>query len=334
MALDHARLDLSKEEPTRVGLEIGSAVGGMSIIEEQANILRERGPRRIQPTVLPAVLLSMAPCQMAISLGIKGPASAPVAACATGVIAVGEAMRRLQRGEADVMIAGASESAESPLALTALARLGALSPNDHDPPGACRPFDAERDGFVMGEGAGVVVLETLRHAAKRGAQILGEITGYGFTADAYHLAAPDPDGNGAARAMELAVRDSGLDPGDIDHVCSHGTGTMLNDVAETRAIKTVLGEKALSTPVNSIKSMIGHLLGAAGTISTITALKTIEKGIIPPTINLHTPDPECDLDYVPLVARLARVDTVLVNALGLGGQNGALVIRKLRGAFA
>ena len=334
MALDHARLDLSKEEPTRVGLEIGSAVGGMSIIEEQANILREKGPRRIQPTVLPAVLLSMAPCQMAISLGIKGPASAPVAACATGVIAVGEAMRRLQRGEADVMIAGASESAESPLALTALARLGALSPNDHDPAGACRPFDAERDGFVMGEGAGVVVLETLRHAVKRGAQILGEIKGYGFTADAYHLAAPDPDGNGAARAMSLAVRDSGLDPSDMDHVSSHGTGTVLNDVAETKAIKTVLGEKALATPINSIKSMIGHLLGAAGTISVITALKTIEKGIIPPTINLRTPDPECDLDYVPLVARRARVDTVLVNALGLGGQNGALVIQRIREAFA
>jgi 3-oxoacyl-[acyl-carrier-protein] synthase II len=309
----------------------------MSIIEEQANILREKGPRRIQPTVLPAVLLSMAPCQMAISLGIKGPASAPVAACATGVIAVGEAMRRLQRGEADVMIAGASESAESPLALTALARLGALSPNDHDPAGACRPFDAERDGFVMGEGAGVVVLETLRHAVKRGAQILGEIKGYGFTADAYHLAAPDPDGNGAARAMSLAVRDSGLDSSDMDHVShvsSHGTGTVLNDVAETKAIKTVLGEKALATPINSIKSMIGHLLGAAGTISVITALKTIEKGIIPPTINLRTPDPECDLDYVPLVARRARVDTVLVNALGLGGQNGALVIQRIREALA
>lgn len=334
MALDHARLDLSKEDLTRVGLEIGSAVGGMSIIEEQANILRERGPRRIQPTVLPAVLLSMAPCQLAISLGIKGPVSAPVAACATGVIAVGEAMRRLQRGEVDVMIAGASESAESPLALTALARLGALSPNDHDPASACRPFDAERDGFVMGEGAGIVVLETLRHAVKRGAQIVGEITGYGFTSDAYHLAAPDPDGDGAARAMELAVQDSGLNPGDIDHVCSHGTGTLLNDVAETKAIKTVLGEKARSIPINSIKSMIGHLLGAAGTISAITALKTIELGIIPPTINLRTPDPECDLDYVPLVARRARVDTVLVNALGLGGQNGALVIQRLREAFA
>ena len=328
MALRHAGLDLSKEDPYRVGLEIGSAVGGMGIIEEQAHVLKERGPRRIQPTVLPSVLLSTAACQMAIKFGIKGPASAPVAACATGVIAIGEALRRIQRGDVDVMIAGASESAGSPLAMTCLARLGALSLNDRDPQGACRPFDANRDGFVMGEGAALVVLESLKHALKRGARVLGEIMGYGFTADAYHLAAPDPDGNGAARAMSLAVEDSGLSPDDIDHVCSHGTGTVLNDSAETKAIKSVLGEKAFSTPINSIKSMIGHLLGAAGSISVITALKVIEDHIIPPTINLHTPDPECDLDYVPLIARRARVDTVLVNALGLGGQNGALVVRR------
>ncbi len=334
MAIRHARLDLTREDRTRVGLEIGSAVGGMGTVEEQACVLKERGARRIQPTVLPAVLLSMAPCQMAISLGIKGPASSPVAACATGVIAIGEAMRRLRRGEADVMIAGASESAESPLALAALARLGALSPNDHDPQGACRPFDAERDGFVMAEGAAVLILETLRHAAKRGAHILAEILGYGFTCDAYHLAAPEPDGNGSARAIALAIEDSGLSADDVDHVSSHGTGTVLNDAAETKAIKAVLGPKAHSTPVNSIKSMVGHLLGAAGAISAITAVKTIEKNLIPPTINLHTPDPECDLDYVPLAARVARVDTVLVNALGLGGQNGALIIRRFDEAFA
>ena len=328
MALREAELDLSREDPTRVGLEIGSAVGGMSVIEEQACILKEQGPRRILPTVLPAVLLSSAPCQMAISLGIKGPVSAPVAACATGVIAIGEAMRRLQRGDVDVMIAGASESAESPLAFTALARLGALSPNDHDPQGASRPFDLDRDGFVMGEGAAVVVLETLRHALGRGARIHGEIMGYGFTADAYHLTAPDPDGDGAARAMTLAIQDSGLSPDDVDHICSHGTSTPLGDVAETKAIKTVFGEKARTTPINSIKSMIGHLLGAAGAISVVTSAKVIEKNIIPPTINLRTPDPECDLDYVPLVARRARVDTILVNAFGLGGQNGALLMRR------
>ena len=328
MALEDAALDLSKEDPTRVGLEVGSAAGGIGIIEEQAHVLKERGARRILPTVLPAVLLSMAPCQMAITLGIKGPASAPVAACATGVVAIGEAMRRLQRGDVDVMVAGASESLGSPLGLTALARLGALSPNDHDPQGACRPFDAERDGLVLGEGSAVVILETLEHALNRGARVHGEVLGYGFCTDAYHLAAPDPTGDGAARAMTLAIQDSGLTPSDVDHICSHGTGTKLNDVAETKAIKTVFREEAYSTPINSIKSMIGHLLGAAGAISIVTALKTIQHNIIPPTINLHTPDPECDLDYVPLIARRSRVDTVLVNALGLGGQNGALVVRR------
>jgi 3-oxoacyl-[acyl-carrier-protein] synthase II len=334
MALRHAGLDLSKEDSANVGLEIGSAVGGLGIVEEQAHILRERGPRRIQPTAVTAVLLSMAPCQMAISLGIKGPASAPVAACATGVIAIGEASRRIERGDVEVMVAGASESAGSPLAMACLARLGALSLNDRDPQGACRPFDAHRDGFVLGEGAAVLILESLKHALKRGARILGEIMGYGFTADAYHLAAPDPDGDGAARAMRLAIEDSGLCPDDIDHISSHGTATVLNDVAETKAIKTVLGEKAYPTPVNSVKSMIGHLLGAAGSISVVTALKTIEEHVIPPTINLHTPDPECDLDYVALVARRARVDTVLVNALGLGGQNGALVVRRFDESLA
>jgi 3-oxoacyl-[acyl-carrier-protein] synthase II len=333
-ALEDSELDLSKEDPTRVGLEIGSAAGGIGIVEEQACVLRERGARRIQPTVVPSVLISMAPCQMAISLGIKGPASSPVAACATGVVAVGEAMRRLQRGDVDVMVAGASESIASPLTVTALARLGALSPNDEDPAGACRPFDLNRDGFVLGEGAAVVVMETLKHALNRGARILGEVLGYGFTTDAYHLAAPDPTGNGAARAMDLAIKDSKLAPTDIDHIISHGTGTKLNDVAETKAIRTVFGEAAYKIPINSIKSMIGHLLGAAGAISFVTALKTIQDNIIPPTINLHNPDPECDLDYVPLVPRLKQIDTVLVNALGLGGQNAALVVRGFNESLA
>jgi len=333
MALEDARLDLSKEDPTRVGLELGSAAGGIGIVEEQAVILRERGPRRIQPTVLTAVLLSMAPCQLAISLGIKGPASSPVAACATGVVAIGEAMRRLQRGDVEVMVAGASESIGSPLGVIALARLGALSSRDDDPQGASRPFDANRDGFVLGEGAAVVIMETLEHALNREAHIYGEVLGYGFTADGYHLAAPDPTGDGAVRAMSLALQDSGLTPADIDHICSHGTGTKLNDVAETKAIKTVFEERAYHIPINSIKSMIGHLLGAAGAISAVTALKTIEQNIIPPTINLNTPDPECDLDYVPLVARPSRVEAVLVNAFGLGGQNGALVMRQFDERF-
>lgn len=334
MAVENADLDLSKEDPTRVGLEMGSAVGGIGLVEQQSQILRERGPRRVHPTVLPSVLLSMAPCQLAISLGIKGPASSPVAACATGLIAIGEATRRIQRDDVDVMLAGASESLGSPLAVTTLARLGALSSRDDDPQGACRPFDGERDGFVMGEGSAVLVLETLEHALNRGAHIYGEVLGYGFTTDAYHLAAPDPTGGGAARAMSLAIQDGGLTPSDIDHICSHGTGTQLNDVAETKAIKTVFGEGAYDVPINSVKSMIGHLLGAAGAISAVTALKAIEQDVIPPTINLHTPDPECDLDYVPLTARSRRVRTVLVNAFGLGGQNGALVVRELDESFA
>lgn len=334
MTLEDADLDLSKEDPTRVGLEMGSAAGGIGLLEEQACILRARGPRRIQPTILPSVLLSMAPCQLAILLGIKGPASSPVAACATGVVAIGEAMRRLQRGDVEVMVAGGSESITSPLAVIALARLGASSSRDDDPQGACRPFDADRDGFVLGEGAATVVMETLEHALNRGAHIYGEVLGYGFTSDGYHLAAPDPSGDGAARAMSLAIEDSGLTPADIDHICSHGTGTKLNDSAETKGIKTVFAERAYHIPINSIKSMIGHLLGAAGAISVVTALKTIEQNIIPPTINLKTPDPECDLDYVPLIARPARVDTVLVNALGLGGQNGALVVQRPDEAFA
>jgi len=334
MTLEDADLDLSKEDPTRVGLEMGSAAGGIGLLEEQACILRDRGPRRIQPTILPSVLLSMAPCQLAILLGIKGPASSPVAACATGVVAIGEAMRRLQRGDVEVMVAGGSESITSPLAVIALARLGASSSRDDDPQGACRPFDADRDGFVLGEGAAAVVMETLEHALNRGAHIYGEVLGYGFTADGYHLAAPDPSGDGAARAMSLAIEDSGLTPADIDHICSHGTGTKLNDVAETKAIKTILGKRAYHVPINSNKSMIGHLMGAAGAISVVTALKTIEQNIIPPTTNLRTPDPDCDLDYVPLVARPSQVDTVLVNAFGLGGQNGALVVRRFDEVFA
>jgi 3-oxoacyl-[acyl-carrier-protein] synthase II len=334
IALDDAHLDLSKIDPTTVGLEMGSAVGGLGTIEEQARILSERGPRRIQPTVLPAVLMSMAPCQLAILLGIQGPASSPVAACATGVIAVGEAMRKLQRGDVAVMVAGASESLRSPLAVVALGRLGALSSRDEDPQGACRPFDADRDGFVMGEGAAALIMETLDHAMNRGARIYGEVMGYGLTADGYNLAAPEPNGDGAARAMSLAIQDSHLSPDSRDHICSHGTGTQLNDAAETKAIKTVFGKRAYSIPINSIKSMIGHLLGAAGAISVVTALKVIEQNVIPPTINLHTPDPECDLDYVPLVSRPSSVDTVLVNAFGLGGQNGALVLRRFDEQFA
>ena len=331
-ALKDASLDLDREDLTRVGLEIGSAVGGIGVIEEQSLRLRDGGPRRINPIFAPSVIINIAPCHIAVLLGIKGPANAPVAACATGVVAIGEATRRLQRGDVDVMIAGGTESAMTPLAVVAFSRLGALSTRNDEPERACRPFDADRDGTVMGEGAAIVVLETLEHALRRGAPIQAEVVGYGFTEDAYHIAAPEPSGDGAARAMSLALADAGLSPEEMGYICAHGTGTVLNDTSETIAIKTTLGEAAYKVPISANKSMIGHLFGAAGSISVITVVKAIQEGVIPPTINLDNPDPECDLDYVPNVARQATVDAAIANAFGFGGQNATLAVQRFRGA--
>jgi len=328
MALKDGGLDMEQEDGTRVGLEIGSAVGGMEIVEEQVLVLAQRGPRRVQPTALSSMLVNMAPCQIAIELGIKGPVSAPVAACATGVVAVGEATRRLQRGDVEVMIAGGAESMMTPLAIVAFSRIGALSTRNDEPERACRPFDADRDGTVMSEGAAVLVLETLEHAAKRGARIYAQVLGYGFTEDAYHIAAPDPSGDGAAWAMSLAIQEAGINPSEVDYIASHGTGTVLNDVSETKAIKAIFGDDAYRVPISSNKSMVGHMLGAAGSISIIATVKAMEDSLLPPTINLETPDPECDLDYVPHLARPARVDVGLINAFGFGGQNGSLLIRR------
>ncbi len=328
MALEDAGLDMGREDGARVGLEVGSAVGGMEIVEEQALVLAQGGPRRVQPTALPSLLVNMAPCQIAIELGVKGPVSAPVAACATGVVAVGEATRRLQRGDVEVMIAGGTESVMTPLAIVAFSRIGALSTRNDEPERACRPFDAERDGTVMSEGAAVLVLETLEHAIKRRARIYAEVLGFGFTEDAYHIAAPDPNGDGSAQAMSLAIREAGINPSEVDYIASHGTGTVLNDVSETEAVKAVFGEGAYRVPISSNKSMVGHMLGAAGSISIIATVKAMEDGLLPPTINLETPDPECDLDYVPNVARPARVDVGLINAFGFGGQNGSLLVKK------
>ncbi len=328
-AIQDAALDLSKEDATRVGLEIGTAIGGIDLIEEQSIIFHQKGPGRINPTLVPVVIANAAPCHIAISLGIKGPTSSPVAACATGTVAVGEALRKLQRGEADVMIAGGTEAANSPLALAAFSRLGALSTRNAEPEKACRPFDAQRDGTVMGEGAAVMVLETLEHAKRRGAKVLAEVLGYSLTEDAYHLAAPDPTGDGAARAMALALADAGIAPDEVDYIVPHGTGTPLNDVSETKACKIVFGERAYRIPISSNKSMIGHLLGAAGAISTVIAILAIRDNIVPPTTNLEYPDPECDLDYVPNQARRVRVDTAIANAFGFGGQNATIVVRRL-----
>jgi len=330
-AMDDAGLDMAKEDPRRVGLEIGSAVGGMDVIEEQAQLLQRRGPGRVNPTFIPMVLINMAPCHIAILLGIKGPTNAPVAACATGIVAIGEAMRRLQRGDVEVMIAGGTEWATTPLAMAAFGRIGALSGRNDEPERACRPFDAKRDGTVAGEGAAIVVLETLEHAWRREAEILAEVVGYGFSEDAYHIAAPDPTGDGAAWAMTLALEDAGMAPEEVSYICPHGTGTPLNDVSETKAIKTVFGEEAYRIPISSIKSMVAHMLGAAGAISVIATVKAIQDNLVPPTINLETPDPECDLDYVPNVARAVQVDAAMANAFGFGGQNASLLVRRFEG---
>ena len=327
-ALREAELNLEAEDRTRVGLQIGCAIGGLSVIEEQALALHQEGVRRINPTFVPTVIVSAAPCYIAVLLGIKGPTNAPAAACATGIVALGDAARWLQRGDADVVLAGGTESTITPLALASFSRLGALSTRNDDPAHACRPFDVSRDGTVVGEGAAAMVLETLEHAERRGARILAELAGYGFTEDGFHITAPDPCGQGAARAMALAIRDAGLTPDDIDHIVAHGTGTPLNDVSETRAIHTVFGEHARKLSVSSNKSGMGHTLGAAGAISSVIGVQAMLTGMLPPTANLETPDPECDLDYVPRQPRPARVDTVLVNAIGFGGQNASLVLRR------
>lgn len=327
-AIQDAGLDISKENPVRVGVEMGNAVGDLQGIADQQDLLRESGPRRIVPTVVPAVLINMGACQVAIQYGAKGPIGAPVAACATGIYGVGDAVRRIQRGEADVMIAGGTESILTPLAIASFWRIQALSTHNDDPERACRPFDKDRDGTVMGEGAGVLILEREDHALARGARIYGEVVGYGVSEDAYHLIAPDPQGDGAARAMQYALDDAGLEPAEVDWVSAHGTATPLNDLSETMAIKQVFGEAAYEVPVSSIKSMIGHTLGAAGAVSIVANLKAIETGFIPPTINLEVPDPQCDLDFVPGVARETTVDVAMSNAFGFGGQNASLIVRR------
>jgi 3-oxoacyl-[acyl-carrier-protein] synthase II len=331
-ALEHAALDLSKEDLTRVGLEIGTAIGGINLVEEQAIVFHERGPRAVNPTLLPVIIANAAPCHIAIQLGIKGPTNSPVAACATGTVAIGQALRQLQAGYADVMIAGGTEAATSPLSLAAFGRLGALSTHNAEPEKACRPFDAQRDGTVMGEGAAVLVMETLEHAQRRGAPILAEVLGYGMTEDAYNVVAPDPTGDGPSRSMRLALNDAGVMPQEVDYIVPHGTGTPLNDPSETKACKVVFGEHAYRIPISSNKSMIGHLLGAAGAISAAVAILAIRDGVVPPTINLEHPDPECDLDYVPNQARHVQVRTAMANAFGFGGQNATVLVRRVERA--
>ena len=327
-AIEQAGVDLDAQDMDRVGMEMGSAFGGLDILEDQVFILREKGPRRINPTIAPAVLISTTPSYIAIRMGITGPVDSRMSACATGISSLGEAVYRLQRDEVDIMLAGGTDAFQTPLMMASFSRLGAMSTRNDDPATACRPFCNTRDGMILGEGAVVMALETEAHAKQRGATILTEITGYGLTSDAYNLAAPDPSGKGAARAMKLAMQRAHIEGEDVDYICAHGTGTRLNDSSETAAIKIALGEAAYDTRVSSIKSMVGHMMGAAGTASAATIVGAIQNGMVPPTINYYEPDPTCDLNYVPNKAEARHVDVGMCSAFGFGGQNASMVIRR------
>jgi len=331
MALQDAGLQVNEENGPSVGVILDTGGGGMADIEEATKVLLERGPRRISPFFIPNMMPNAPACQISIIAGAKGPVIASTTACASGNHAFVEAMHILRRGEAEAIIAGGTESAITPLAFAAFGRMGALSKRNDEPERACRPFDRDRDGFVFGEGAAVMILETLEHALGRGAHIYAEVAGGSITGDAYHITAPDPEGDGAARAMKRALEDAQMKPGEIDVIFAHGTGTLLNDVSETKAIKKALGEHAYQVAISATKSMVGHLLGAAGAISAVAAVLAIRDGIIPPTINLETPDPECDLDYVPQVARKRKVRAAMINGFGFGGQNVSLIIKEYKG---
>ncbi len=318
----------SKYDPYRVGVIIGTGIGGLRDIEEQQKVLMEKGPRRVSPFFIPYGISNMASGLVAIRFGFKGPNYCVVSACATGNHAIGDAMRLIQRGDIDVAIAGGCESAITPLGVAGFASMRALSTRNDEPQKASRPFDADRDGFVMGEGAGILVLEEYEHAKARGAKIYAELVGYGATDDAYHITAPCADGEGAYMCMKLALEDAGIRPEEVDYINAHGTSTPLNDKSETLAIKRLFGEHAYRLKISSNKSMIGHLLGAAGAVEAVATVKTIETGIIPPTINLENPDPECDLDYVPNKAINYPVRYALSNSFGFGGTNACLIFKK------
>lgn len=329
-AIADAGLDLDDEDKDRVGIEVGSAFGALDLLEQQVLVLEKGGPRRVKPTVGPSVLISTTPCFIAIKLGVTGPVDSRMSACATGITSLGEAMRRLQRGEVDIMIAGGSDAFQTPLMMASFSRLGAMSTRNDDPATACRPFCATRDGLILGEGATMFVLETMEHAHARGARILAEITGLGLSSDAYNLAAPEPSGVGAAKAMKYALREAGVQGSDVDYIAAHGTATKLNDSSETAAIKLALGESAYDTRVSSLKSMVGHMMGAAGTISAAAIVGAIQDGVVPPTINYREPDPECDLNYVPNRSEQRLVDVGICNAFGFGGQNASMVIERFK----
>ena len=327
LAVDDAKLKVAPEEATRVGVYIGSGIGGLGSIEHYHDVLREKGPGRVSPFFIPMTIINLASGQVAIRVGAKGPNSCAVTACATGNHCIGDAYRLIQRDDADVMIAGGAEAAITPLGVAGFASAKALSFRNDDPTKASRPFDKDRDGFVLGEGAGVVVLEELEHARARGARIYAEVIGYAMNSDAYHITAPPEEGEGAVRCMEMALKDAGVAKTDIGYINAHGTSTMA-DAIETKAIKHVFGEQAYRIPVSSTKSMTGHLLGAAGGIEAVFSILALHHGILPPTINLDHPDPACDLDYVPHTARPVQTQVVLSNSFGFGGVNACLLFRR------
>ncbi|MBM7604088.1 3-oxoacyl-[acyl-carrier-protein] synthase II [Metabacillus crassostreae] len=327
MAAKDANLEITEENAPRVGVWIGSGIGGMETFEQQYKLLLEKGPRRVSPFFVPMLIPDMATGQVSIALGAKGFNSCTVTACATGTNSIGDAYRVIERGEADVMVTGGAEAPLTEMSFAGFSANKALSTNP-DPKTASRPFDQNRDGFVMGEGAGIIVLEELEHALARGAKIYAEIVGYGATGDAHHITAPAPNGEGGARAMKQAIDGSGLKAADIDYINAHGTSTPYNDKFETLAIKEVFGEHAQNLAISSTKSMTGHLLGAAGGVEAILSILAIKEGIIPPTINLETPDPDCDLDYVPNEARKREINSALSNSLGFGGHNATIIFKK------
>ncbi|MHA0855927.1 beta-ketoacyl-ACP synthase II [Paenibacillus sp. CMAA1364] len=326
-ALQHSGLDIEKDSnPERVGVIIGSGIGGLGTWEDQHNILLQKGPKRISPFFIPMMIANMASGHLSILLGAKGPNSASVSACASGAHAIGDAFRWIQSGEADVMICGGAEATIRPTGVAGFCAMRAMSTRNEEPEKASRPFDKDRDGFVMGEGAGVLILESLEHAQKRGANIVAEVIGYGLSADAHHMTDPDPDG--PARCMKMAIRTAGIEPEDIDYINAHGTSTGVGDKSETKAIKLALGDHAYKVAVSSTKSMTGHLLGAAGGVEAIICALSLQHQTLAPTINLDEADPECDLDYVPNVARQADLNIVMSNSFGFGGHNASVILKK------
>ncbi len=331
MAMDNSGLEVNESNAERVGVIIGAGMGGLSSIERMTKVVLERGPRRITPFFIPMAIINMAAGHVSMQYGAKGPNSATCTACATGNHAIGDAFRLIQNGKADAMICGGTEAVITPLGIGGFNAIRALSTLNDEPERASLPFDLNRDGFVMGEGSGIVILEEMESAKSRGANILAEISGYGMTGDAFHMTSPAPGGEGGARCMKLSIEDAGIDLEDIGYINAHGTATKFGDELETAAIKTVFGDHAYKLAVSSTKSMTGHLLGAAGGLESVVTIMALNEGVVPPTINLENPDPECDLDYVPHEAREVKLKAALTNSFGFGGTNASLLFKRFDG---